>query len=94
MPSRKSVGEATAKSFNKVKALLKERGITVEAIDGPSQDDKELRFLQELQQIEQALENSAREGNSAVSSYPTVSASAGAMDSGTPETSKSSKRGI
>jgi hypothetical protein len=59
MAGRKSIGEATAKSFSKVKALLKERGITVEAVDGPSHDDKDLRFLQELQQIESALESSA-----------------------------------
>lgn len=63
MAGRKSIGDATAKSFIKVKALLKERGITVESIDGPSQDDKDLRFLQELQAIEQALENSATAGN-------------------------------
>jgi hypothetical protein len=69
MAGRKSIGDATAKSFSKVKALLKERGITVEAVDGPSQDDKDLRFLQELQQIERALEseNSSRAENPSLS---------------------------
>jgi hypothetical protein len=67
MAGRKSIGDATAKSFSKVKSLLKERGITVEAVDGPSHDDKDLRFLQELQQIERALESSSQAENPSLS---------------------------
>lgn len=94
MPSRKSVGDATAKSFSRVKALLKERGITVEAVDGPSQDDKELRFLQELQQVERALEadaeKSAREGNVSV----LVPGDSPYADIGANDTAKPSKKGV
>lgn len=92
MPSRKSIGDATAKSFSKVKSLLKERGIMVEAVDGPSQDDADLRFLQELQQIERALETPAEISAQAEKS------TWGASDPSTPATSsdasKPGKKGL
>lgn len=97
MPSRKSIGDATAKSFSAVKRLLKERGITVEAVDGPSQDDAQLRFLQELQQIERALETSAE--NSATAGHSTWSSaldtsSPAMIDSAAPSDSSKSKKGV
>lgn len=94
MPSRNSIGDATAKSFNGIKRLLKDRGITVEPVDGASKDDKELRFLQELQQVERALEadaeKSAREGNVSV----LVPGDSPYADIGANDTAKPSKKGV
>lgn len=59
MPSRKSIGDKTAEEFRALKRHLKERfGIEVQKVDGPSEDDAQLRFLQELQQVTRAIEPS------------------------------------
>jgi hypothetical protein len=78
-------------AIRKVKAALKDRGITVPEIDGPAKDDAPLRNVQEWQALASAFdaaENSAHAGN--VSSYP----SADAMDSAPDAGKTTGKKGV
>lgn len=82
-------------AIRKVKAALKERGITVPEIDGPSDDDEALRNVQEWQAIAKAFDEPelpAQADNRAfgVDRYASVQP-ADAMDSSTPDSTKTPK---
>lgn len=91
-----SIARLRNKAIRAVHAGLKQRGITIPEIEGASEDDDDLRNLQEWQALERAFddadkaaENSARAGDSAssINTYP----SADTMDSGVTGKSKTPK---
>jgi hypothetical protein len=57
MPNRESIDSQLRKTLKSVRASLKERGIDVPEVDGPS-DDPHLRSLQEWQALQGALKPS------------------------------------
>ena len=54
--SKTSIHDLTQKAARAIRKSLKERGIEVPEVDGPSTDQPELRGLQELQEIHRALD--------------------------------------
>ena len=84
-----------SKASRTVHAGLKARGIVIPEIDGASDDDSDLRNLQEWQALERAFddaEKSAQAGNPTWNADSAVSGlSADTMDSGKPASPKPGK---